>query len=90
MGDIIYNDGAVCVSVVHRSQRLVAFLASGIPDLELDGSVLIEGNGLSQESSTDSRLAIGIELVLNDIDKLHVLHNEVGSATTYLDESQDY
>lgn len=62
--DIVYDDGAVCVPVVHGRQRLVALLAGGIPDLELDCCVLVEGNGLSEESGADGRFSVIIELIL--------------------------
>lgn len=70
MSDIVNDNGAVCISVVHGSERLVAFLAGSIPNLELDSSVLIERDGLGQEGSTDGGLAIGIELVLEGLGKL--------------------
>lgn len=44
--DIIYDNGAVCVSIVHGGERLVALLAGGIPDLKLNRGGFIEGNGL--------------------------------------------
>jgi hypothetical protein len=64
LGDVIDNDGTVGISVVHRSQRLVALLAGGIPDFKLDCGALIEGDSLCQESGSDRRLAVIIELVL--------------------------
>lgn len=64
LGNVIYNHGAVGVSVVHGGQGLVALLASGVPNLELDCGVLVEGDGLSEEGSADGRLAIRIKLVL--------------------------
>lgn len=73
MSNIVYNDGAVCVSVVHGSKRLVAFLTSGIPDLKLDGGALIKRNSLCQEGSANGRFAIGIELILKDFGELLVL-----------------
>ena len=53
MCDVVDDDGAVCVAVVHGRQRLVAFLTGGIPDFELDCCVLVEGDGLSEESGAD-------------------------------------
>lgn len=64
LSDVVNNDGAVGIAVVHGSQRLVAFLACGIPYLKLDGSVVVEGDGLGQESGADGRLAVVVELVL--------------------------
>jgi hypothetical protein len=62
--NIIYDHRAVGVAVVHGRQRFVAFLASSIPDLELDGRTLIKRNRLRQESSTDRGFAEGVELIL--------------------------
>lgn len=62
--DVINDHGAVGISVVHRSKRLVSLLASGIPYLELHGGVLIEGDGLSEESGTDSGFPKRVELIL--------------------------
>lgn len=64
MGDVVDYDGAICVAVVHGRQRLVSLLASGIPNLELDGRGLIEGDGLGEEGGADGRFPIVVELVL--------------------------
>jgi hypothetical protein len=77
LGDVVDNNSAVGVSVVHGSQRLVALLTGRIPDLELDSGVLVERNGLGEESSADSRLAIRIELVLEGI-CMSSEHSDVG------------
>lgn len=53
MSDVVNYDGAVGVAVVHGGQRLVAFLTCGIPNLELDGSCVIEGDGLGKEGGAD-------------------------------------
>jgi hypothetical protein len=90
LSDIVDDNGAVCISVVHGSKRLVAFLAGGIPNFELDGSVLIKRNGLGQEGSADGGLAIGIELVLEYLGELLSQYNDVGASSSYLDKSQDY
>lgn len=66
MSDVIDNHSAVGVAIVHRSQRLIALLASSIPDFELDCGGIIEGDSLCQEGGSDSRLAIIIELVLTE------------------------
>ena len=66
MSDVIDDHSAVGVAIVHRGQRLIALLASSIPDFKLDCGGIIEGDGLCQEGSSDSRLAIIIELVLTD------------------------
>jgi hypothetical protein len=54
LGDVIDHNSTVGVSIVHRSQGLISFLASSIPNFEFDGGALIEGYGLCQESSADS------------------------------------
>lgn len=64
LGNVVDDDGAVGVSIIHRSKRLVSLLSSRIPNLKLDSGVLIERNGLGEEGGADSRLAIRIELVL--------------------------
>lgn len=63
MGDIIYNNGAVGISIVHRGKRLVSFLACCVPYLELDCSIIVERYRLSEERGADGRLSIVIELV---------------------------
>jgi hypothetical protein len=62
--DVVDDDGAVCVSVVHGGEGLVALLACGIPDLKLDGGVFIEGDGLGQEGGADGGFPVVVELVL--------------------------
>lgn len=62
--DIVYNNSAVCVPVVHGRQRLVALLTSSIPYLKLDCCVLVEGDGLGKEGSADGRFSVVVELVL--------------------------
>lgn len=51
--DIVDNDGAVGVSVIHGCQRLVSLLTSGIPYLKFDCGVLVQRYSLSQESGAD-------------------------------------
>ena len=63
--DVVYDYGAVCVSVVHGRERLVALLAGGIPDLELDRGVFIEGDGLGEEGGADGGFPVVVELVLS-------------------------
>lgn len=62
--NIVYHYGAVCVSVVHGSQRLVALLSRGVPNLKLDCRLLIEGEGLCEECSADSGFSVVVELIL--------------------------
>jgi hypothetical protein len=64
LGDVVDDDGAVGVSVIHGCQRLVSFLARSIPDLELDGCGFIEGDGLGEEGGADGGLPIVVELIL--------------------------
>ena len=62
--DVVDDDGAVCVAVVHGGQRLVALLAGRVPDFKLDGCVLVEGDGLGEEGGADGRFSVVVELVL--------------------------
>jgi hypothetical protein len=64
LGDIIDDNGTVGITVVHGRKRLVTLLASGIPDLELDSSVFVEGDRLSEESGADGRFSERVELIL--------------------------
>ena len=65
--DVIDDYGAVCVSVVHGRERLVAFLTGGIPDFKLDGCVFIEGDGLGEEGGADGGFPVVVELVLVEL-----------------------
>ena len=65
--DVVDNDGAVGVPVVHGRERLVALLAGRVPDLELDGCVLIEGDGLGEEGGADGGFPVVVELVLGEL-----------------------
>jgi hypothetical protein len=62
--NIIDNDGAVRIPVVHRSKGLVPLLARRVPDLKLDCRVLVQGDGLCEESSADRGFSIRVELIL--------------------------
>ena len=42
LSDIIDNDGAVCIPIVHRGKGLVPFLAGCIPYLKLDCRILVK------------------------------------------------
>jgi hypothetical protein len=88
--DIVYNNGTVGISVVHGSQRLVSLLAGGIPNLELDRRVLIEGDGLSEESRSNGGFSEGVELILTAslATPSRRLHG-IGCAA-YLDKTKDY
>lgn len=65
LSDIVDNDGAVGVPVVHGRQGLVSLLACGIPYLELDCRALVERNGLCEEGSTDGGFSVVIKLILS-------------------------
>lgn len=62
--DVVYYHSAVCISVVHGSQRLVALLSRCVPNLELDCRLIVQGKGLCEESGADSGLSVVIELIL--------------------------
>lgn len=42
-------------------------MAGGIPDLELDRRVLIEGDGLGEEGGADGGFPVVVELVLHTL-----------------------
>lgn len=63
--DIIDNDGAVGITIIHGGQRFVSLLTGGIPYFELDCRVFIEGYRLGEESGSDCRFTVVIELVLD-------------------------
>lgn len=62
--NVVYDDGTVGVSVVHGRQRLVSLLASRVPNLKLDRRVLIERDGLGEESRSNGRFPERVELIL--------------------------
>jgi len=64
LSDIVDDDCAVRVTVVHWCQALVSLLSCGIPDLELDSRIVIEGDSLSEEGSADRGFSVVIELIL--------------------------
>lgn len=53
LSNVVDYNSAVCVAVVHGGQGFVALLTCGIPNLELDGSCVIEGDGLGKEGGAD-------------------------------------
>lgn len=65
--DVVDNNSAICISVVHRSKRLVSFLSCCIPYFKFDGGGVIERDCLSEKSSSYGGLPIVIKLVLPDI-----------------------
>ena len=62
--DIVDDNCAVCVSVIHWCKRLVPLLACSIPYFELDSRSIVKGDGLCEEGSSDSRFSVVVELVL--------------------------
>lgn len=73
MSDVVNYDGAVGVAVVHGGQGLVALLTCGIPDLELDGGRVIEGDCLSEKSGADGGFPVVVELVLDETEDKRTL-----------------
>ena len=53
MGDVINDDGAVGVPIIHGRQRLVPLLSRRIPYLKLHSGVFVEGDGLGEECGAD-------------------------------------
>lgn len=66
LGDVVDNDGAVRITVVHGCQGLVALLAGCVPDFKLDCGVLVEGDGLCEEGGTDGGFSVRVELVFDE------------------------
>ena len=42
LSNVVHDDSAVCISVVHRSKRLIPLLSGSIPYLKLDSGVFIQ------------------------------------------------
>lgn len=66
LGDVVNDDGAVRITVVHGCQGLVALLAGCIPDFKLHRGVLVEGDGLCEEGGTDGGFPVRVELVFDE------------------------
>jgi hypothetical protein len=64
--NVVDDDGAVGVPVVHGRQRLVPLLARCVPDLKLDCRVLVERDGLCEEGGADGGFPVRVELVLDE------------------------
>lgn len=62
--DIVDHNGAVRISVVHRGQGFVSFLAGGIPYFKLHRRAVVQGNRLREEGGADRRLSVVIKLIL--------------------------
>ena len=52
--NVVDDDSAVGVSVIHGCKGFVAFLAGSIPYFEFDGGSVVEGDGLRQKSGANS------------------------------------
>lgn len=87
MCNVVDNNGAVGVAIVHGRERLVALLAGRVPDLKLDCGVLVERDGLGEESGADGGFSERVELVLGRRSASSPPQHRWPS---YLDESQDY
>jgi hypothetical protein len=66
--DVVYDDSAVCVPIVHGRERLVSLLACCVPYLEFDGCALVEGDGLGEEGGADGGFSVVVKLVLQRLD----------------------
>jgi len=85
--NVVDNNGAVGVAIVHGRERLVALLAGRVPDLKLDCGVLVERDGLGEESGADGGFSERVELVLG---RRSASSPPQHRRPSYLDESQDY
>jgi hypothetical protein len=65
LGDVVDEEGADCATVVSTGDGAVALLASGIPDLSLDGLV-VDLNAASGELDADSGLAVQVEFIASE------------------------
>ena len=83
--DVVDDDGAVGIAVIHGRERLVALLACCVPNLELDCRVLVERDGLCEEGSADGRFSVRVELVLGPLAGAGLAGCRVGA---HLDEPQ--
>mmetsp|Transcript_39499 Transcript_39499/g.66322 ORF Transcript_39499/g.66322 Transcript_39499/m.66322 type:complete len:226 (-) Transcript_39499:310-987(-) len=64
-GQVVHYDGRRCASVVHGCKRVIPFLASSIPDFELDSGV-VDGHSLCKEGSADGGFLVLEELPLDE------------------------
>jgi hypothetical protein len=90
--DIVHHHRTICISVVHRSKRLVSLLTSRVPYLKLYGCCLVEGDGLGEEGRADGGFPIIIKLILFPDTYQHEVQGErdktpLGLRGLYLDES---
>ena len=87
MCNVVDNNGAVGVAIVHGRERLVALLAGRVPDLKLDCGVLVERDGLGEERGADGGFSERVEWVLG---RRSASSPPQHRRPSYLDESQDY
>lgn len=84
--NIVDHNSTVCVSVVHRCERLVSLLPGSIPYLELYGGIIVERYRLGEEGGTDCGLSEIIELILYlSLDVARISAREI---TTNLDKPE--
>lgn len=62
--NIVYDNRAVRIPIIHGRQTLVSLLPRRIPYLELDCCLLVEGDGLCEEGGADGGFSVVVELVL--------------------------
>lgn len=84
--NVVDDNSAVGVAVVHGGQGLVALLAGGIPDFKLDSGGLIEGDGLGEERGADGGFAERVELILRKGQRLPT-GTQTAWLRAYLDKS---
>ena len=88
--DVVDDDGAVGVAVVHGREGLVALLASRVPDLKLDCGGLVEGDGLGEECGADGGLPVVVKLILRGLAAETRVHTDLGHTLTNRSTSEDY
>jgi hypothetical protein len=86
--DIVDDDCAVGIPIVHRRQGLVSLLTCGVPYLEFDGGLIIEGDGLCEEGGADCGFSVVVELVLKETYQLRS-GQYIWKPWTYLYESEN-
>ena len=62
--DVIYDNGTICIPIIHWRQRFVSFLSRSVPYFKLHGRVFVKSDGLGKEGGTNGGLSIVIELIL--------------------------
>ena len=64
--DVVDNDGAVGVPVVHGREGFISFLPGCIPYFKFYRRSVIEGDCLSEEGGADGGLSVVVELVFHE------------------------